>query len=93
MTNLKTARCPVATKQAQAIIPTTRVFDSLYEVFVLICFPCFSPNVVLCFMAKHYLFDFSVPEIWQFVHMQFLQSKLCFHVVLERNVLLLQPVI
>jgi len=47
---------PVSAKQAKNNQPSTRVMDSWYEVFVLMCCVWFSANVALCIVAKHLQF-------------------------------------
>ena len=43
--------------------PSTIVLDSWYEVFVLLCYVWFSPNVLLCIMTKHLYFGLICPNV------------------------------
>lgn len=53
---------PVAVKKSPNQ-PSITVFESWYDVFVLIRSVCFLPNVVLCITAKHLCFLLCAKDI------------------------------
>lgn len=57
-----TARCPAPVLSPEDHHFTT-MLDSLYEVFVLMCSICFSPNMVLSFVVKHINFSLWLQSI------------------------------
>lgn len=57
-----TARCPAPVLSPEDHHFTT-MLDSLYEVFVLMCSICFSPNMVLSLVVKHVNFSLWLQSI------------------------------
>ena len=56
-------------RQKSPTSSATTMFDSWYEVLVLICCVWVPPNVLLCVMTKHLHFGLIVPEVLWFVQM------------------------